>query len=206
MVHYSIEHLTQDDSQEVLGPIQDDEALVLFALIKCMRLKHIFEIGGLSGYSAMNFLKAIPSDGKVYTVDLNPVPCQGPNHKCIQKNALEITHDDLDNTPLDLIFFDCHNMVQMNVFENLREKGLITDSTVIALHDTNLHYQNFCSWSTQIEGGWAHQLVEREMVNIFKEKFGYDVFCFHTEPHHHDESFPYRHGLTICKKFSKLSC
>jgi hypothetical protein len=32
MVSYPLSHLTQDDSQVVYGPIQDDEALVLFAL------------------------------------------------------------------------------------------------------------------------------------------------------------------------------
>jgi hypothetical protein len=41
-------------------------------------------------------------------------------------------------------------------------------------------------------------------VNIIKEEWGYDVFCYHTEPHHHDDSFPYRHGITICKKFFRL--
>ena len=30
MVHYDLTHLTQDPTQAVLGPIQDDEALVLF--------------------------------------------------------------------------------------------------------------------------------------------------------------------------------
>lgn len=49
MVAYSLSHLTQADDQRVGGPIQDDEALVLFALIRAMRLKRILEVGGLGG-------------------------------------------------------------------------------------------------------------------------------------------------------------
>ena len=202
MVHYDLTHLIQDPTQAVLGPIQDDEALVLFALIRCMRLQRVFEIGGGAGYSANNFIKA---GATLYTVDIVPVPCQGPNHKCIQKNALDITPEDLDGQTMDLIFFDCHDMVQLTIFEKLLEKGIITDKTVLALHDTNLHYSQVCHWAKPVDNGWAHQPVEREMVNIFKEKYGYDIFCFHTEPHHHDASLPFRHGLTICKKFQRLT-
>jgi len=204
MVVYSLDHLTQGPRQDVLGPIQDDEALVLFALIKCMRLKRVFEIGGGDGYSARNFLEAVGPTGIVYTVDVNPVQVQGPCHRFIHKNALDITPEDLDCQPLDLVFFDCHDMVQMNVFENLLEKGLVTDKTVLTLHDTNLHYAQFCHWASPVDNGWAHQPVEREMVNIFKEKFGYDIFCYHTGAEHHDDSMPFRHGITICKKFQRL--
>lgn len=204
MVHYSLEHLSQPENQAVLGPIQDDEALVLYSLIKCMRLKRVFEIGGLDGYSAKNFLAAVGPEGVVYTVDYSYVAPQADNHKCLLKNALDVTCEDLDNQPLDLIFFDCHDMVQMDVFERLLAKGLVNDSTVLALHDTNLHYIHVCHWATPHADGWIHQQVERDMVNIFKEKYSYDVFCFHTESRHHNNEFPFRHGITICKKFVKL--
>ena len=52
MVSYPLAHLTQDERQEVSGPIQDDEAPVRFALIRCMRMRAVVEIGGLAGYSA----------------------------------------------------------------------------------------------------------------------------------------------------------
>ena len=204
MVLYSLDHLTQPENQCVLGPIQDDEALVLYALIKCMRLRRVFEIGGLDGYSARNFLKAVGPEGIVYTVDYSYVAPQAENHKCLLKNALDVTSEDLDNQPLDLIFFDCHDMVQMEVYERLLSKGLVNDSTVLALHDTNLHYVHVCAWAPWNGKGWVHQHVERDMVNIFKEKYGYDVFCYHTESRHHDEKLPFRHGITICKKFVKF--
>ena len=58
MVNYDLTHLTQNENQRVLGPIQDDEALFLYSIIRGCRLERILEIGGLNGYSARNFLKA----------------------------------------------------------------------------------------------------------------------------------------------------
>jgi predicted O-methyltransferase YrrM len=74
MVAYDLSHLTQQESQEVLGPVQDDEALFLYALIRVTKIRRVLEIGGLGGYSARNFCVAVGNHGIVYTVDLNPVP------------------------------------------------------------------------------------------------------------------------------------
>lgn len=49
--------------------LQDDEALLLYAVVRGMRLSRILEVGGLDGYSARNFLQAMePTQGMVYTV------------------------------------------------------------------------------------------------------------------------------------------
>ncbi len=49
--------------------MQDDEALFLYSLVRSLRLSRVLEIGGLSGYSARNFLRAMePTQGVVYTV------------------------------------------------------------------------------------------------------------------------------------------
>lgn len=49
MVIYNLEHLTQEDRQEVSGPIQDDEALFMFAIIRGMQIETVLEIVGLNG-------------------------------------------------------------------------------------------------------------------------------------------------------------
>jgi predicted O-methyltransferase YrrM len=107
MVNYDLSHLSQPENQNVAGPIQDDEALFLYSIIRGCRLERILEIGGLSGYSARNFLQALSfsKDGILYTCDLNPVPILSENHKVIIKNALDLTINDLDSKPLDLVFF-----------------------------------------------------------------------------------------------------
>lgn len=210
MVTYDLSHLQQDDSQRVLGPIQDDEALFLFSVVRGMRLSRILEMGGLDGYSARNFLKAMEGHGGggvLYTVDLNPVRSLAPNHKVLTKNAAHLVPEDVDNAPLDMVFFDCHDAVQMVVFRALREQGLVNDSTVLALHDTNLHYAPYQVWGDYVpeEDGYAHQPVERAMAEEFEE-MGYHLFRLHTTRDKHDASFPFRHGVTLCQKNPKHKC
>jgi predicted O-methyltransferase YrrM len=206
MVFYNLSHLTQKEDQNVSGPIQDDEALFLYSIIKGMRLNRILEIGGLSGYSAKNFLAAMDKvDGVLYTVDINPVPKLQNNHIVITKNAFNLTSDDVHSKPIDLIFFDCHDMVQMDIYHKFVKEGIINDSTILSLHDTNLHYAPYqhCGKFVEKENGYAHQPVERKMTNLFKE-LGYDIFNLHTTQDKHNKDFPVRHGLTVCRKFVSL--
>jgi predicted O-methyltransferase YrrM len=147
MVSYPLSHLTQDDSQAVGGPIQDDEALVLFALIRCMRLRTVVEIGGLSGYSARNFCAAVGPLGRVITLDLHPVPQVAPNHVIIVGDATQVGRKQLQVERVDLVFCDCHVYdVQMNLINNFLADCLIDDDTVIALHDTNTHPRQSVDW------------------------------------------------------------
>ena len=92
-MNYNLNHLTQSEDQSNPGPIQDDEALLFFALIRVTRIKRILEFGGVPGYSAKNFCEAIKNDGAVYTVDWGvdgPISQQGSSHIIITKNAADI--------------------------------------------------------------------------------------------------------------------
>ncbi len=213
MVNYDLSHLTQESTQNVWGPIQDDEALFLYSIIRSSRISRILEIGGLDGYSARNFLQAmsLSKNPVLYTCDLVEVPKLADNHKIIVKNALHITKEDLDNREIEMVFFDCHDYVQVDIFFKLRDQKLIGDNTIIALHDTNLHYSPYHKPGENIithkylkeEDGYVHQEVERFMANMFKH-LGYDVFSINTTKDKHDENFPIRHGITVCRKFKKL--
>lgn len=208
MVYYDLTHLIQQENQNVSGPIQDDEALFIYSIIRGCRLERILEIGGLNGYSGKNFLQALSYSNKgiLYTCDINDVPKLGENHKVIVKNALDLSKDDLDNKTLDLVFFDCHDIIQLNIYEKLLKNNIIDDKTILALHDTNLHYSPYqhCGKYISADDGYAHQQVERHMVNIFKEK-GYDIFSISTDATKHNADFPVRHGITVCKKFTHLN-
>jgi len=208
MAIFDLSHLVQPQSQSVVGPIQDDEALFLFALIRVMRLRTILEVGGLGGYSAVNFLKAVGEDGVVFSCDINPVDKLAPNHRIITKDARLLDGSDLDGTVLDMVFFDCHIYpAQMEMYMSLRRANLIGDRTLLALHDTNLHPRQIVPWAYPVDGeecGFVHQPAERRMVNDFK-RMGYDAICFHTRMDRHDEKLPFRHGLTIMKKFVPLA-
>lgn len=210
MVLYDLSHLTQDPSENVVGPIQDTEALLLYALVRGMRMRRILELGGLNGYSALNFLKALAvPDGKVYTVDVNPVRAQAENHVVIQKDVSRVMSSDVDHEAVDLVFFDCHMFDgQLALYRNLSTSGVITDDTILALHDTNLHPCNVHGPGSHayevVPGGWVHAPAERMLVNEFAD-MGYHAFSMHTRLEAHDASMPFRHGLTLMQRFHRLA-
>jgi len=202
-MNYNLSHLTQNASQEVLGPIQDDEALLLYSIIRTMRIHNIIEIGGLSGYSAKNFSEAI-IDGKIYTVDINPVPKIADNHIVLTKNCQLIDKNDIPDK-IDMIFFDAHvYQEQIDLYNTLKNNDIIDDDVILSFHDTNLHPYKTVDWSYYLEKqqGWCHQPVERKLVEYFKQ-LGFDALCFHTKLEEH--TIPFRHGVTIMKKYRTLS-
>jgi hypothetical protein len=204
MVDYNLRHLTQPAHQRVAGPIQDDEALFLFGLIRVLRIRRVLEMGGLGGYSATNFLAAVGDRGAVYTVDIAPVPRCGDNHHPIQRDAALIVAADVGSEPLDLVFFDCHVYgAQITAFHTLTRQGIITERTLLALHDTGLHPTQIVDWAYPIADGWVHQPVERRMVNDFK-RMGYDALILDVAPENLGD-IPYRQGLTIMQKFKVLA-
>lgn len=194
MVKYSLDHLVQTDNQDVSGPIQDDEALFLYAYIRCALIKTIIEIG--EGYSTINFIKSLEtmSDGMLYSIDIREIKSKSDKHKVIIKCVKNVVSRDIDDKKIDLLFFDCHKEnEQMEFFTNMRDNGNINDDTIIVLHDTNLHLSV------------VHQKVERSMVNAFKN-MGYDCICIHTKLENHiNHVVPYRHGLTLCKMYKQLN-
>jgi predicted O-methyltransferase YrrM len=209
MVSYSLSHLTQSPDQLVGGPIQDDEALLLFAIIKTCRINKILEVGGLEGYSAKNFLAAIDGSGFVISVDTSFVEKLAENHITIQKNINEVDVKDIGPNSLDLVFFDAHDYEsQMSFFNRMLNLNVITDDTLIALHDTNLHPKKLAPWSYFIpspeDSGWVHQDCERMMVNTLAYQYGYHAINFHTKMSSHNEALPCRHGITVCRKFKAL--
>jgi len=204
MVTYSLSHLVQPDNQDILGPIQDDEALFLFGLIRVLCIRRVLEVGGLDGYSAANFCAAVGTSGKVYTVDFNEVPTVAACHITIQKDAAQLVAGDLDGLPLDLIFLDCHVYdAQMQLLKNLEQCGIVTRDTVIALHDTALHPDDRVGWGYQIEGGWVHQNVERAIVNALRLD-GWEALLLHPPFSRFTPEMPRRHGLAVLSRPTRL--
>jgi len=197
-MQYDLSHLTQPPSQSVAGPIQDDEALLLFAMCRVTCARRILEFGGQSCYSARNFLAAIKGvpGGAVYTVDPTPIGVLSTAHRVIRKWAKDVLPEDLDNEPLDLVFFDCHDYAQeLTVFLVLSRAGLITRSTLIALHDTGTHPEPVVPWVYRGEEGYIHQPAERALANRLQD-LGYECVSFHAPRPRAPIRF--RHGLTLC--------
>src|SRR5262249_42625318 len=180
-VRYELSHLVQDPTQAVFGPIQDDEALLLFAVCRVTCARRVAEFGGESGYSARNFLAAVGGlpGAAVYTVDAEPVPVLSPAHKFVHKLAKDVVPEDFDARPLDLVFFDCHDFAQqMRAFRTLSEGSVITRATLVAVHDTGPHPEKLVPWAYRGEGGYLHRPEERAMVTALQD-LGYECISFH---------------------------
>ncbi|PSC75947.1 tRNA (guanosine(18)-2 -O)-methyltransferase isoform B [Micractinium conductrix] len=208
---YNLKHLNQGASQDVMGPIQDDEALLLYAVVRGMRMEAVVEIGGQEGYSATNFIQAMePFNGTMYTIDVSEVPIMHPTrHKFVHKDVYNTTAEDLDKRRFDLIFFDAHVFnAQLHLYNLLLENDMIDDETLIALHDTHAWPQP--DWLLdppqipKLEAAEVHQPVERAMVTALKD-LGWDAFSLHTPFKRHNQDFPQRHGLTLMQRFKPLS-
>ena len=150
---HSLRHIgLQGKEQMVVGPVQDDEALLLFAMTRALGVNRVLEVGGLLGFSARNFLEAVactPAPA-VYTLDLDAVPRVGPRHFTIQKSAELLTAADLHNKPVDLLMLDCHHYpATTELLRRLLREDLLAPNALIALHDTGLHpVQGWFNWSS----------------------------------------------------------
>lgn len=204
---YDLSHLTQPREQKLLGPIQDDEALFLYAIVRGLRFSSVLEIGGLRGYSARNFLQAMkPTQGIMYTVDIQEVPPVHPTrHKTILKDVRTLEAADVDNKPVDLIFFDAHLVEpQMEMFDRLEGAGLISNSTVLAFHDTHLWPYAAADWAIKTPDGFMHRSAERDMVTIFKQR-GWDAFMLHpTFGAMKAGGLAFRHGMVVMQRYTEL--
>ncbi len=190
---FDLRHLMQERNQAVVGPVQDDEALFLYGLVRCIRARRVLEVGSLFGYSTMNFSKAVGREGTVYTVDLDNVWRVGDNHHVLRKDAADVSGNDLSNQPVDLVFFDAHSVdCQMALFRNMVSAGIIIDTTYLAFHDTGLHPFQVTKSATKTPNGWIHQHAEREMVRQLLLE-GYSAISFGVNNNNYDSDVPFRH-------------
>lgn len=59
-------------SETAYGPLQRDEALLLYSVARVIRPQTVVEIGFLHGRSSFNFLQALDRDGRLYSFDIDP--------------------------------------------------------------------------------------------------------------------------------------
>jgi hypothetical protein len=194
-MNYDLSHLTQD-TRRVYGPIQDDEALLLYALVRCLGVRVVIEAGGQTGYSARNFLAA---GADVVSIDINPMQVlDEERHTFVHSSIGAVGMHQLPRC--DLVFYDSHaEEEQYGFHKRAVAAGVINSRTTVVVHDTGLHSQQFVPWAVQCNLGWAHQPAERR----FTERLVADGW---QRVHVHDDaaSEP-RHGLTILQRPRSLA-
>ena len=205
---YDISHLTQT-TQVVWGPIQDDEAIMLYGIVKALRPKTLIEFGFGHGVSSYNFLKALDADAKMFTYDIEILNKQAESFndkrfKFILKSQTEFNPDDFENRTIDFAYldnghyFDKEKILFPKLIKQMSETG------ILVVHDTGLHVDdivktNPCTCDFKNLCGVLHCSPERQFVNWISENYPeWQIVNIH--------SFQvYRHGLTIIQRKYNLS-
>ncbi len=214
---YDLAHL-DTFSELANGPIQSDEALFLYSLVRTLRPKIIVEFGFFDGNSAINFLRALPENGLLYSFDCDEncvkkaASIKDPRFKFILKRQEDFKPTDINNQSIDMLFIDASHDFNLNLalFEKIQK--YLSSCATILVHDTGtwnkeLIPESYTPWHEhmksmeKIDSGanvnqkeFAHQPDERRFLNHLKLK--YPEF---QQVHIHSLNTP-RHGLTVLQK------
>lgn len=186
---YSLGHLRYF-GEVVVGPIQRDEALLLYGLVETVDPKTVVEFGFHEGHSAVNFLKAMSSDSKLYSYDISDMSAQlarrihDKRFRFIHKSQADFEWSDVEDRQVDLAFFDAAHDFRLNVLTFGRLQRSLSEKALIVVHDTGGHGSAGC----------IHQPDERRFVNYIKLDIrGFDQIHLHS-------TTKYRHGLTLLQR------
>lgn len=213
---YNLKHL-EDFGEKVIGPIQSDEALLIYSIVRDTRPDVILEFGFANGHSSINFLAAMPKSCKLYSFDIKEESAniakkiQDDRFKFILKNQKKFEATDIDNNQVDLVFFDASHDSDLNIKTFNKVKSLLNPNALILVHDTgswdNTQNENVGAIDGYYVNGYPfpkgyflnkdqyiHQAGERNFVNYLRK----NEKKFHQIHLHSKNTF--RHGLTILQR------
>ena len=211
-------HLSSYRENDAIGPLQRDEAIALFGIVRTLRPKVIVEFGFFHGHSAFNFLQALSPNGKLYSYDIAEDSITRamtefkfePRFNFIGKSQTEFDPADIGNQPVDFVFFDAAHELDLNMETFRRIVSQLAPEGMIAIHDTGLwHRSHFApiheTFASEMPGEWtsgdlyAHQPGERAFIDwIVSEYPEFTAIHFHTTE-------TLRHGFSLLQRKRLLS-
>jgi predicted O-methyltransferase YrrM len=150
---YRLEHLAFYREEGVMGPLQRDEALLLFALTRVLRPVVIVEFGFHYGHSAFNFLQAASPACQFYSYDIEDT-AEGiararfqrfQNFHFLRKSQADFCAADIGNRQIDLCFLDASHLLELNQVTFRKLEGSLSEGAVIVVHDTGTWAKEFFS-------------------------------------------------------------
>lgn len=204
---YSLGHL-RHFGEYVIGPIQRDEALFIYALVKTVDPKTIVEFGFYQGHSAVNFLAAMSSSAVLHSYDVSDTSLQiakgirDDRFRFIYKSQIDFNPHDIENRLIDLAFFDASHDFDLNITTFNKVIESLSERALIVVHDTGVWHGELKSLRTpaghfkngSTSAGYIHQPGERKFVNYIRE----NMEGFHQIHLHSTTKF--RHGLTVIQR------
>ena len=121
-------HASVDNPQMLTGPI---EGQFLKMMVRVVGAKRVVEVGTFTGYGSLNLAEGLPDDGKLITMDLNPI-CLAVARKYFAKSEhgrkIEVMEGPALESiakiegPIDLCFIDADKGNYLNYYEALLPK------------------------------------------------------------------------------------
>lgn len=196
------------------GPVQRDEALFLHSLVRALRPETVVEIGFLSGDSAFNFLRALDTDARLYSFDIDPTCAEFARQRCGDdprfvlkiRSQEKLTREDIDGRLADFVFLDAAHELLRNQATFERLVTLMAPRAILAVHDTGAIPRAFVldgDPTLALTEQWAgdefeHQPDERAFVNWLLE-----AHSDFSQIHIHSRR-AYRHGITLLQRSAVL--
>ena len=127
--------------------ISPEQGNFLQFYLKSINAKYVLEIGSLAGYSAIVMARALPKDGKLIAVELNPRNAEfikNQVEKAGLSNIIEVVNQDAQkfvkefkpDFELDFVFIDADKKAYHKYFEHtsqiLRKGGVICADNALA--------------------------------------------------------------------------
>lgn len=193
-----------------LGPLQKDEAILLYGMIRVLRPKVCLEFGFNLGHSAFSILKAIDDNAYLFSFDISDSSeaiakkffyKKFKNFKFVKKSQTDFEFSDIQNQKIDFVFFDASHDLNMNIKTFSLIKPFLSDNAYIVIHDTGLWDKKFMEerhhqvlsviTHKELNGLISHQIEEREFSNwILNNVEGISVLHYHSLN-------TLRHGLSV---------
>lgn len=184
----------------MLGPLLDQDAEFLKAIIKMTTPKVLIEFGHFLGHSAKAMLSVMEPDAVLHSFDNTRGHGVTDPRFHFRSESQDAAHDIKD---IDFIFLDASHYLDLNQKTFLNFKDRLNDKAIIAIHDTGAwvggNVFDVAQGHMNAKGEWVHRPEEIDFVNwIRKEYPEFDQIHFHS-------SHQVRHGITLLQKRVTLS-
>ncbi|RYE37348.1 MAG: class I SAM-dependent methyltransferase, partial [Hyphomicrobiales bacterium] len=206
-------HLMSYRENDAIGPLQRDEAIALFGIVRTLQPKVVVEFGFFHGHSAFNFLQAMTPDAELFSYDIDAESQRRAQDELgfdarlhfFAKSQTDFAADDIGGKPIDFVFFDAAHELDLNQLTFQKILPHLAADAMIAVHDTGLwHRAHFGElhreFVEEMPGKWesadcyAHQPGEREFIDWIRTiEPAFGALHFHS-------TATLRHGFSLLQR------
>ena len=173
-----------------LGPVQDEDVLLLQAVIKMTCPLKLVELGYLNGFSSRKILEVMKEDAILISYDNTVQYSDITDSRFTFKNKSQTEYEEEN---IDFIFFDASHNLDLNKETLLKVEKTLNKNGIIAIHDTGIWNEMVMDTGGYwVKDGYVHRPDEREFVKWLKEK-GFNIINLGT-------TRELRHGITLAQK------